>query len=161
LARARRLQPRLSLRHLRREHRVDAAAGVAGQPRGQTIRLRLLTASDRYGRIEDIWVDAVGIGEQPPLSPTLLSPIAGGWVSEVRPTLRLQNAIDLQSDPLTYRFEVYGDAALTNLVAQVPAVASGAGTTSWQVDVNLPNNTQYWWRACAATARTSVPGRRR
>jgi len=61
----------------------------------------------------------------------------------------VQNAIDLQSDPLTYRFEVYSDAALTHLMSQNVAVASGAGTTAWQVDVNLPNNAQYWWRACA------------
>ncbi len=55
----------------------------------------------------------------------------------------MNNAIDFQGDPLTYRFEVYADAGLTDLVAQVPAVASGEGTSAWPVDVNLQNNAQY------------------
>ena len=128
---------------------------------GLTIRLRVLTGSDRYCRYEDIWIDSVGIGEAPPLAPVPLSPIDSAWVTAVRPTLRVQNATDLQSDALTYRFEVYGDAALTTLVAQVPAVASGATSTAWQVDINLANNTQYWWRANAsdgtATGEWSAP----
>jgi len=39
---------------------------------------------------------------------------------------------------------------LSQLVAQVPVVASGANFTSWQVDVDLPNNAQFWWRCCAS-----------
>jgi len=49
----------------------------------------------------------------------------------------------------SYRFEIYSDAALTQLVAQVPAVAQGDGETSWQVDVNLNDHATYWWRCRA------------
>ena len=74
-----------------------------------------------------------------------------------RPTLTVLNAIDFQSDPLTHQFEVYADAALTQLVAQVPSVASGTATTSWQVDVDLPDNAPYWWRARASDGMNTGP----
>jgi hypothetical protein len=116
---------------------------------GKTVRLRFLSSSDYAARASDIFLDNIGIGEPAPLAPLPLSPVASAWVSDVRPQLTLQNAVDVQSDPLTYRFEVYSDEALTTVVAQVPAVAGGSGTTAWTVDVNLPNNSRYWWRARA------------
>jgi hypothetical protein len=116
----------------------------------QTIRLRFLT----YGiwstaPDEDVFLDNIGIGEDAPGAPTLNAPLSSSLVEYVRPTLVVNNAIDYQSEPVTYQFEVYGDAALTTLVAQNPGIASGSGTTAWQVDVNLQNNTQYWWRCRA------------
>jgi hypothetical protein len=116
---------------------------------GKTVRLRFLSSSDYAARASDIFLDNIGIGEPAPLAPLPLSPVASAWVSDVRPQLTLQNAVDVQSDPLTYRFEVYSDEALTTVVAQVPAVAGGSGSTAWTVDVNLPNNSRYWWRARA------------
>jgi hypothetical protein len=56
---------------------------------------------------------------------------------------------------VSYQFEVYADSALTTLVAQNPGIASGVGTTAWQVDVNLLNNHQYWWR-CRALQGVNV-----
>jgi hypothetical protein len=43
------------------------------------------------------------------------------------------------------------------LVAQVPAVASGVTTTSWQVDVDLPDHAPYWWRARASDGTNTGP----
>jgi hypothetical protein len=63
--------------------------------------------------------------------------------------------VDFQGDSLAYQFEVYGDPQLSQLMAQVPAIASGSFTTAWQVDTDLPNNAQYWWR-CRATDGTNV-----
>ncbi|NGO39937.1 hypothetical protein G4L39_11125 [Limisphaera ngatamarikiensis] len=69
--------------------------------------------------------------------------------------LIVSNAVDFQGDSLAYQFEVYGDPQLSQLMAQVPAIASGSFTTAWQVDTDLPNNAQYWWR-CRATDGTNV-----
>ena len=71
--------------------------------------------------------------------------------------LVVSNAIDYQSDPLNYRFEVYGEASLSTLVASVPAVAQGNQTTAWTVDINLADNNQYWWRVQASDAGGSGP----
>ena len=124
---------------------------------GRTVRLRFTSNSDAYARASDIFLDNIGIGEPAPAAPVLVSPVAGTLVPDVRPLLTLQNAIDVQSDSLTYRFEVYGDEALTTLVAQVPAVSGGATTTSWQVDVNLTDHETYWWRARASDGTNTGP----
>ncbi len=116
---------------------------------GQVIRLRIESSGDSRQPASDLYLDNIGIGEEPPGAPVPASPVEQAIVTELRPTLTVENAVDPQSDPMTYRFEVYADEALTQLVAQVPAVASGAGVTSWQVDVNLPDNHFYWWRCRA------------
>ncbi|MGB6223448.1 hypothetical protein, partial [Haloferula sp.] len=115
---------------------------------GQKIRLRFVTLCSSQPA-SDIFIDNIGIGEEPPGAPTPFTPIDQNIVTQLRPTLTVRNAIDPQSDPLTYRFEVYTDELLTQLVAQVPSVASGSATTSWKVDVNLPDNAFYWWRCRA------------
>ncbi|MBK1828081.1 fibronectin type III domain-containing protein, partial [Haloferula rosea] len=116
---------------------------------GQQVRLSFVTSGSNNQPTSNILIDSIGIGEEPPGAPSPLSPIDQNIVPELRPILTTVNAVDPQSDPLTYRFEVYADAALTQLVAQVPAVASGSTTTSWRVDVNLPDNAFYWWRCRA------------
>jgi hypothetical protein len=122
----------------------------------RTVRLRFQTWS-YYGSApdEDIFLDNIGIGEYTPSAPDLNSPRNLGTVGVLRPTLVVNNAIDFQGNPLSYRFEVYADAALSNLVSQVPVVASGANITAWQVDVNLNDHSQYWWR-CRATSGTNT-----
>ena len=124
----------------------------------QTIRLRLVTYE--WGGAapdSDIWVDNIGIGDPPSGPPSLNAPAQLSSVSVLRPTLVVNNAIDYQSNPLSYRFEVYSDAALSNIVSQVPIVASGATTTPWQVDVDLPNNSQFWWRCRASDGTNTGP----
>jgi len=122
----------------------------------RTIRLRFVVWSE-WGSApdQDLFLDNIGIGEPAPSAPLLAAPANLSSVPIVRPTLSVANAVDFQGDPLSYRFEVYADAALSNLVAQVPLVASGPSTTSWQVDTDLPNNAQYWWR-CRATDGTNL-----
>ena len=122
----------------------------------RAIRLRFIVWSE-WGSApdQDLFLDNIGIGEPAPAAPTLAAPANFNIVGVARPTLVVTNAVDFQGDPLSYRFEVYADAALSNLVAQVPAVASGPATTAWTVDTDLPNNAQYWWR-CQAADGTNI-----
>ncbi len=124
----------------------------------RTIRLRFIVWSE-YGTApdQDLFLDNIGIGEPAPGAPTLAAPANLASVTIVRPTLAVTNAVDFQGDALAYRFEVYADAALSNLVAQVPVVASGPVVTSWQVDTDLPNNAQYWWRCQASDGTNTGP----
>jgi hypothetical protein len=114
---------------------------------GKMIRLRLYTQTF-YGSapVAALAIDAFGVGEEAPEAPTLVSPANLEIVSVVTPTLVISNAFDCQTDPLSYRFEVYGDAALSNLVAIVPVLASGVDTTAWTVTPALADDAQYWWR---------------
>jgi hypothetical protein len=124
----------------------------------RSIRLRFIVWNE-WGTApdQDLFLDNIGIGEPSPSAPTLAAPAHLDSVTLVRPQLVVTNALDFQGDPLTYRFEVYADPALANLVAQVPAVASGAGTTAWAVDTDLPNNAQYWWRCQASDGTNTGP----
>jgi hypothetical protein len=124
----------------------------------QSIRLRLMTFENAGNAPDsDIFLDNLGIGDPVPGAPSLNAPAQLSSVTVVRPMLVVNNAIDYQSVPLSYRFEVYSDATLTNIVSQVPGVASGDSVTAWPVDVDLPNNTQCWWRCQASDGTNTGP----
>jgi PKD repeat protein len=84
-----------------------------------------------------------------PSVPELVSPL-GGEEAPASPGLTVENASDPQGDPLTYSFEVYGDAALTQLLASATEIAEGAFTTVWTVAFALPENAVAYWRAAAS-----------
>jgi hypothetical protein len=118
--------------------------------KGSKIRIRFNSGGNGYQPASDIFLDNIGIGEAAPGAPALVSPFEGQTVEIIRPTLTVGNAIDYQSDALTHEFEVYADAGITQRVAHIPSVASGVTSTSWQVDVDLPDHAPYWWRARAS-----------
>lgn len=95
----------------------------------------------------DFFVNTVN---EAPGVPRINTPAFGGQVNQLRPDLIIDNATDPDEDILTYTFEVYGDPALSNLVASQTGVASGAGaTTTWTVTTDLVEDTTYYWRARA------------
>jgi len=89
-----------------------------------------------------------------PTEPTLVAPLEGDEVDDRSPDLLLDNATDPGNDALAYEYEVYGDAALTVLLAEGTEPEGTGGQTEWKVDVLLPENTDAWWRARA----TDGPG---
>ncbi len=120
------------------------------------LRLRFRVYGN-YGGDSNIFLDNISIGEQTPGAPTLNAPAWGASEPTVRPVLVVDNAVEFQSDPMTYEYQVFDDSGLTSVVAQVPAVAGGIDTTSWTIDVDLLPDTQYWWR-CRATDDSAHTG---
>ncbi len=112
------------------------------------LRLRFRGTGPNGGD-ENVFLDSIGLGEEPPSAPTIESPVDNSNVDDLRPLLTVANALDYQSDLLTYQYQVFDDAELTTIVSDVPAVAGGTGTTSWTVGVDLDPETQYWWRCRA------------
>jgi len=91
-----------------------------------------------------------------PGGPTAVDPTCGTEIGISVPTLVVNNAVDPQAGTLTYQFEVYRDAALNLLVAQVDNYAEGAGgQTSWTLPNALDENTQFYWRVRAKDAFTA------
>ena len=123
---------------------------------GQTVRIKFETSTSNQPN-SDIFIDNIGIGEDAPGAPTLHDPVNLALVDVLRPTLTVNNSIDFQSDALTYQFQVFDNEELTSLVSQVPFVASGLTRTSWQVDIDLPDNGTYWWRARANDGTDDSP----
>lgn len=99
------------------------------------------------GLAQSDWVQAhflVNARNEPPTLPTVQNPGDGAWVNLIRPRLVLNPAIDPDGDPIRYRFELYGDAALTTKLGE-----NAAAPVEWQVDFDLPDNTWQFWRARA------------
>jgi len=108
------------------------------------------------GGLDDVFLYDRGDGNNPPSAPLLVSPPEGASGLPPTPTLIVANAVDPEGDPLTYGFQVYADAELTQLVASVAGLPEGAGgQTSWVVTPPLAVNQTYYWRAYAADPQVS------
>jgi len=84
--------------------------------------------------------------EQQPVQPVIVSP-DDIEVTSLQPVLTLINPNQHTGFPVSYGFEVYSDAAMTDLII------SGSGTNlSWTINTPLTDNTSYYWRARAIGA---------
>ncbi|UCD84576.1 MAG: S8 family serine peptidase [Deltaproteobacteria bacterium] len=84
-----------------------------------------------------------------PTAPSLNFPEMNSEVETLYPTLSINNSSDPDGDPVSYEFELYQDASLLNLVWGVTGIPEGDNTTEQNVDLELQDNTYYWWRARA------------
>jgi len=131
--------------------------GLSGQA-----QLRFRFCSDgNTGRegwyVDDIRIAGLAGGNLPPTAPALASPAIGALVTTPVPALTVHNASDPNpGTQLTYGFQVFGDALLTDLVASIEGVAEGQGTTAWSVTPPLVNGT-YYWRAYAFDGQERGP----
>ncbi|MDY6989263.1 MAG: Ig-like domain-containing protein [Thermodesulfobacteriota bacterium] len=90
-------------------------------------------------------------------APSVNSPQDKDEVTVVRPTLSVNNSTAGGGVVLTYDFEVYSDSEMSNLVTSDTGVAEGDGTTAWDVDVDLGENTSYYWRSRATAVTEFSP----
>ncbi len=84
-----------------------------------------------------------------PSVPVANSPAAGATVTTRQPSLVINNSTDAEGGTLTYHFQVSQFSLFNSITSQITAVTQGAGTTTWQVAVNLNNATTYFWRVRA------------
>ena len=99
----------------------------------------------------------VNTANDAPTAPVLANPSNGSGVNVFSPVLSVHNSADLDKDPLTYEFEVYGDVSLSSLVAGVTGILETPDITSWTVPVNLIENSTYYWRARADDGKAYSP----
>ncbi|MCU7860803.1 MAG: hypothetical protein KZQ86_13455, partial [Candidatus Thiodiazotropha sp. (ex Lucinoma kastoroae)] len=86
----------------------------------------------------------------PPGAFTISTPMDGAEVDRVNPLLAVTNAMDIDRDALTYRFEVSELVDFSSIFASVEAISPGlGGSTGWVVDLPLVENSDYYWRATA------------
>jgi hypothetical protein len=90
----------------------------------------------------------VNTANEAPAAPVLNNPISGGTDTSLTPTLSVFNAADLDQDALSYEFELYADADLSQLVSAA-GVAQGHLITSWTVPSALVDGDIYYWRVRA------------
>jgi subtilase family serine protease/squalene cyclase len=104
------------------------------------------------GLADSLWSDVIAFfvntANDAPTVPVLANPSDGGAVNVFNPVLAVHNSTDIDGDVLTYEFEIYGDAGMTNLIAST-AIEEADQITSWTVPVSLIENNTYYWRAQA------------
>ena len=91
------------------------------------------------------------LGNRAPTTPTLNAPNSSSETLTVTPTISVNASTDPDGDPVTYRYEVYGDSGLSALVA-----AATTPNTSWTVPALL-DNTMYYWRVLASDGTLNSP----
>lgn len=101
------------------------------------------------GSLWSAWAESNIRMNSAPGAPVPVSPIALQGVNSLYPQLTIDNAEDAENDALTYDFEVYSDAGLTDLVASVTGRPQSYPQTSWNVNVALSDDHMYFWRVRA------------
>ena len=89
----------------------------------------------------------VNTANDAPGAPSLYFPSNGSSLDTLNPTLSVYNAIDPDSDSLTYDFEIYLNGTLIKSITGIPQ--DNSGITSVTVPNALTDNTTYNWRARA------------
>ncbi|WP_289030694.1 hypothetical protein [uncultured Paraglaciecola sp.] len=96
------------------------------------------------GMTQSDWVQSeffVNKVNESPSVPSIRNPGDLAWVDTLRPILSVNSSSDPENDAISYRFEVYSDEDLSQLVT-----SAIVDSESWTVDVNLLDNTWYYWR---------------
>lgn len=108
------------------------------------------------GTVYSLWANArffINQFNDPPDSFNLIHPDPDAEVASLTPTLTWNNSTDKDGDAITYGVTVYGDAGLTDIVAQALDLPEDAGgDTSWINTVPLSNHGTYYWHVVAKDA---------
>jgi len=94
-------------------------------------------------------LDTTGLSNNPPPTPTGLSPTNDDVVDNTRPYLIVNNVDDPDGTPVVYYFQVSRFPNFSSIAAESNAISPGVNNTSWQINSVLSNGMVYYWRARA------------
>ncbi len=89
------------------------------------------------------------ISNRAPGAPVALAPVAGITVDAARPVLQLGSASDPEGDVLSYRVELYADAALTTLLGAGDGLIDDGERVRFVPEHDLPEDSVVYWRGRA------------
>ena len=94
----------------------------------------------------------------PPDRPVIISP-KEVTVNMARPTLRVQNAEDMDGDQLTYTFQVatVGTFTSDSVVDYAVVNENPTGETAWTLNRDLDDGVRYFWRVWAQDDKEEGP----
>jgi hypothetical protein len=138
----------------------ENGGGLVQQPTAWTL-LTALSDNTMYwwrarafdGSMYSLWTNAhffVNLFNDPPNSFSLIQPEPDAEVTSLTPTLTWNNSTDKDGDAITYGVTIFGNAALTDIIAQALDLPEGeGGSTSWTDNVPLSNHVTYYWNVVA------------
>lgn len=83
-----------------------------------------------------------------PAVPTIANPGNGAWTPSLQPSLQANSVKDPEGEVVSYGFEVYRDAGLTQKTTE-----GTSSTTAMIVPAPLADKSWYWWRVRALDSR--------
>ncbi|WP_226662903.1 calcium-binding protein [Microbulbifer aggregans] len=90
----------------------------------------------------------VNTANDAPSAAAIVAPAANAIVADLRPTLVVAHALDLDRDTLSYGFDLFHESDLENPIAQVSGLLPGGNfQTKWQVPNPLAEDNAYVWNA--------------
>lgn len=94
----------------------------------------------------------------PPGRPTIISP-SEETVTTPRPALVIRNAVDSDGDRLSYVFQLatIGTFSTDAIVDRAVVNENSTGETAWTVNLDLEDETRYYWRVWAADDKDEGP----
>lgn len=101
----------------------------------------------RDGRTDSAWRGSqflMNAANEAPPAPTVGNPGHQSWVATQSPTFEANPVVDPEGEAVSYRFEIYRDAGLTQWV-----VGGVAPTTDWTVPQLLTDKRTFYWRVRA------------
>lgn len=110
---------------------------------------RVVATVNGMTRVTPARAFTVRTANKAPGNPKIVLPLADSVVRTNSPTLSVENAIDLEGAPLTYKFEIDSAKTFDSDDKRVSdKIAQGNGNTEWATGT-LKENTRYWWRVKA------------
>lgn len=117
------------------------------------------TATDPHGAQTQSMVAnfMVNVGNRAPSAPVIMSPAPGTTVTSTNVTMTVANSIDVDSDPVTYTFELdkLNTFNSSDKRSSGALVAGSGGVTNWTANT-LVENTRYYWRVKASDGKTNT-----
>jgi len=95
------------------------------------------------------WYNATMRMNSPPEQAYNMTPDNMTVTAQEYPSLSHRNPNDAENDVLSYMYELYGDAAMTELVTREVDYPAMSYITSWTPDVALADDEDYYWRVQA------------
>ncbi|QKX18566.1 putative Ig domain-containing protein [Microbulbifer sp. YPW1] len=90
----------------------------------------------------------VNTANDAPGAAAIVAPAVNAIVADLRPTLVVAHAVDLDRDTLSYGFDLFHESDLENPIAQVSGLLPGGNfQTKWQVPNPLQEDNAYVWNA--------------
>ncbi|MDN3639935.1 calcium-binding protein [Simiduia curdlanivorans] len=81
-----------------------------------------------------------------PTAPVIASPASGATVAQLQPTLVINNALDVDGDLLSYRFDLYAIGDADPLMSLTGVLPGPQGLTEWQLPNALQEDQYYEWQ---------------
>lgn len=94
--------------------------------------------------------------EAVPGIPVIVSPEKGASTATLNPPLTIRNSTNPSGASISYEYQLYSDREFNHQIVETQTVPEGQVTTTWDVPLQLADNSHYYWRVRAITGEVKT-----